>query len=163
MNSHPPAPLSERILHTPVLRRSLSGRLVPLPKPTDWLKDPGYEPTPSRNTVRAAFDRLSEEEMVDHLNGTLKPAVLADLITDELTRQPLNTRAKKRDLAKVMSKKAKRGRVRAAKSTIALRLATPAPSRGFLRLLLANANRAHDEMVRHATIGRHPAGKAMAA
>jgi hypothetical protein len=77
-----------------------------------------------------------------------------------MTRRPVNARARKRTVYKAMERKAKRGRDAAGRSNIRLRLATPAPSRGFLRRLLSEANR---RMELEAAIARHPAGKGLVA
>jgi len=152
-------------VHTPIARRSLSGKLVPLSKPTDPYRHPHYEPKPSAHARRLAFERLTPEQNVAHLNGTLDTAVLADLVADELTRKPVDDRAGKRAFRKRADRKARRGRVRSARSTIALRLATPAPSRGFLRAVLSKANREADALNDLLAVAkdRHPAGTKVAA
>jgi hypothetical protein len=117
----------------------------------------------SRHAARQAFGRLTPEQRLDHLAGTLDPDVLHELALDEMTRHPVNTRAVKRAMAKAMAHKARRGRRAAARSTIAARLANPAPSRGFLRLLLSTANRQAEQAARAESMVRHPAGSAVAA
>ena len=150
-------------VHTPTGRRPLSGKLVPLGKPADPYRHPNFTPSPTAHVRRLAFDRLTPEQHVEHLNGTLDSTVLDELVADELTRKPVNARAGKRLVRKQMDRKARRGRVRSARSTIILRLATPAPSRGFLRAILSKANREHDAALLAAAMDRHPAGTKVAA
>jgi hypothetical protein len=52
---------------------------------------------------------------------------------DDDVQRPVNDRARRRTAARNGRRRLKRGRIIAARSTIAERLATPAPSRGFLR------------------------------
>lgn len=149
--------------HVPTHRRTLSGKLIPIVEQPD-VEVPAK--VPSRAAHRRAFARLTPDSVIALHNDPGDEAALEEwrtLAVDETTRAPLNTRERKRAAARDMARKAKRGRVRAARSTIALQAQTARPSRGFLRLLLANANRQAEQARLDAAMAAHPAGKGLAA